>query len=389
VRVEDWRTWLDEQFFDTNPAKPAEDLLDVERDLPEVAGKVPETKPVAAPPESAARPAVAVASRVGGRASTVTDDANIPEIEQYLPFLRRASSAKEVDGGCRLGAGGGEQHDANAGIPVVPAPESALGDEPGQGVGAGDEAGSGDPPDSEFRPLDVRPEIPDASPAPSGGRLPAGRRRYGTDVPDAVAEPSESGNVLRDPTSAASDPESGIPDTGARPSNPGPGDDRRDDAAASSGPTATGLRRGRGRSRSARNVPPPELAPPLTGDAFWQLAPRHVRTLIAMGQDDTVQGSYKRQFKESRLALIERLLDPTLSLEDTARLLNVCPTTVRRYTNRGLIRHQRTPGDQRRFKLSDVLSFMEAQRPDDGPPDPSLGAPGSARAAALRSEAER
>jgi excisionase family DNA binding protein len=112
-------------------------------------------------------------------------------------------------------------------------------------------------------------------------------------------------------------------------------------------------------------VTPPELAPPLTGEQFWQLAPRHVRTLIAMGQDDAVQNSYKRQFKESRLALIERLLDPTLSLEDTARLLNVCPTTVRRYTNRGLIRHQRTAGDQRRFKLSDVLSFMEAQAGQD------------------------
>jgi excisionase family DNA binding protein len=84
-----------------------------------------------------------------------------------------------------------------------------------------------------------------------------------------------------------------------------------------------------------------------------------------MGHDDDVQRSYRRQFKESRLALIERLLDPTLSLEDTARLLNVCPTTVRRYTNRGQLRHQRTPGDQRRFRLSDVLSFMEAQQPDD------------------------
>ena len=81
-----------------------------------------------------------------------------------------------------------------------------------------------------------------------------------------------------------------------------------------------------------------------------------------MGSDDeVVQNSYKRSFKESRIELIEKLLDPTLSLEDTARLLNVCPTTVRRYTNKGMLTHQRTSGDQRRFKLSDVLTFLEAQ----------------------------
>ena len=82
--------------------------------------------------------------------------------------------------------------------------------------------------------------------------------------------------------------------------------------------------------------------------------------------EEVAQNSYKRPFRESRLELIQRLLDPTLSLEDTARLLNVCPTTVRRYTNKGLLRHQRTQGDQRRFKLSDVLAFLEAQSRQNG-----------------------
>ena len=160
-------------------------------------------------------------------------------------------------------------------------------------------------------------------------------------VPEEAAQPAAEAGVLED--AAVQDTPVAEPE------------------AAKPADTAAGhSQRVRPRPR-ARNVPPPELAPPRTGEQFWQLAPRHVRTLIAMGQDDAVQGSYKRQFKESRLALIERLLDPTLSLEDTARLLNVCPTTVRRYTNRGLLRHQRTAGDQRRFKLSDVLSFMEAQ----------------------------
>ncbi|MGC8668750.1 MAG: helix-turn-helix domain-containing protein [Chthonomonadales bacterium] len=99
----------------------------------------------------------------------------------------------------------------------------------------------------------------------------------------------------------------------------------------------------------------------LTAADLWNLVPRHIQTLIAMGSDEGVQRNYKRAFKESRIELISRLLDPTLSLEDTARLLKVCPTTVRRYTNKGLLRHQRTTGDQRRFKLSDVLAFLEAQ----------------------------
>jgi len=124
------------------------------------------------------------------------------------------------------------------------------------------------------------------------------------------------------------------------------------------------------RARTARNVTPPELAPPLTSQEFWELVPRHIRTLISMGQDEGVQRAYRRRFKESRLALIERLLDPTLSLEETARLLNVCPTTVRRYTNRGQLRHYRTEGDQRRFRLSDVLAFLEAQQGDKGPGSP-------------------
>ncbi len=69
----------------------------------------------------------------------------------------------------------------------------------------------------------------------------------------------------------------------------------------------------------------------------------------------------KRSATETREDLIQRLLDPHLSLQETAKLLNVCPTTVRRYTNRGLLAHYRTPGNQRRFRLSDVLAFMERQ----------------------------
>jgi excisionase family DNA binding protein len=71
-----------------------------------------------------------------------------------------------------------------------------------------------------------------------------------------------------------------------------------------------------------------------------------------------------RTTAETREDLIQRLLDPQLTLQETARLLNVCPTTVRRYTNRGILRHMRTPGNQRRFRLSDVLEFMEREQRD-------------------------
>jgi excisionase family DNA binding protein len=65
--------------------------------------------------------------------------------------------------------------------------------------------------------------------------------------------------------------------------------------------------------------------------------------------------------EESREELLARLLDPTLTLEETAKMLEVCPTTVRRYTNRGILPHDRSKGNQRRFKLSSVLAFMETQ----------------------------
>ena len=66
--------------------------------------------------------------------------------------------------------------------------------------------------------------------------------------------------------------------------------------------------------------------------------------------------------EETREELLRRLVDPTLTLEETACILEVCPTTVRRYTNRGTLPHERSAGNQRRFKLSCVLEFREAQQ---------------------------
>ena len=94
--------------------------------------------------------------------------------------------------------------------------------------------------------------------------------------------------------------------------------------------------------------------------AIWQSLPENVRRLALLSAD--LLPDAEAQTAERR-QLIERLLNPLLSLEDTARLLGVCTATVRRYANKGALAHQRTIGQQRRFLLSDVLALMESRKP--------------------------
>ena len=106
----------------------------------------------------------------------------------------------------------------------------------------------------------------------------------------------------------------------------------------------------------------PEDAPENLPASLWERLPRHIQLLAQIPaplEEEVAQKYYTRDFRETRKQLIERLLDPPLTLEDTARVLGVCPATVRRYTNKGILLHQRTVGQQRRFRLSDVLLFLE------------------------------
>jgi excisionase family DNA binding protein len=76
----------------------------------------------------------------------------------------------------------------------------------------------------------------------------------------------------------------------------------------------------------------------------------------------------RRLAKKGRLEreeLIEKLRDPVISLEEAATLIGVCKTTVRRYTNRDELECVRTPGQQRRFKLSQVLAFVKRREEDE------------------------
>lgn len=86
--------------------------------------------------------------------------------------------------------------------------------------------------------------------------------------------------------------------------------------------------------------------------------PKNIEFLGKFFSDGVTSKYYQGEFKESREELIRRLLDPELTLEETSRLLGVCPATVRRYTNRGWLLHHRTKGGQRRFRLSGVVKFV-------------------------------
>lgn len=139
-------------------------------------------------------------------------------------------------------------------------------------------------------------------------------------------------------------------------------------------------RKPRSRARHARNVRPENVPSGLAATELWTKIPRHLETLLSLErieeEQETAQFSYKRPFSEKRRELIERLLDPILTLEETARLLNVCPTTVRRYTNKGILTYYRKEPEragsvesaleretrQRRFRLSDILVFLETQQ---------------------------
>lgn len=144
------------------------------------------------------------------------------------------------------------------------------------------------------------------------------------------------------------------------------------------GSAAAAVGHRRTRAPHARNVQPETGASGLASADLWSQVPRHVQTLLALErreeEREVAQSSYKRPFQEKRAELIARILDPVLSLEDTARLLNVCPTTVRRYTNKGILTHYRKEPErptanateretrQRRFRLSDILTFLETQQ---------------------------
>ncbi|HVT12251.1 MAG TPA: helix-turn-helix domain-containing protein [Fimbriimonadaceae bacterium] len=109
--------------------------------------------------------------------------------------------------------------------------------------------------------------------------------------------------------------------------------------------------------RAKQTVQEPQIDPAL--QTVWEALPKNIEFLCSFYDDSVTSRYYRGEFKENRQELIRRLLDPELSLEETSRLLGVCPATVRRYTNRNWLAHHRTTGGQRRFRLSDIVRFVE------------------------------
>jgi excisionase family DNA binding protein len=80
---------------------------------------------------------------------------------------------------------------------------------------------------------------------------------------------------------------------------------------------------------------------------------------IDLGPSRSARRAGRPPLTETREEIIRRLLDPELTLHETAAILNLSKATLRRYTDQGKLSCRRTAGGQRRFKLSDVLGLLE------------------------------
>lgn len=97
-----------------------------------------------------------------------------------------------------------------------------------------------------------------------------------------------------------------------------------------------------------------------------------LQVLNRLHREDSLRPIHSQTLTGDRLATLERLLNPELTLDETALLLDISTTTVRRYTNQGILKHFRKGMEgadseemnsfktrQRRFRLLDVLEFFE------------------------------
>jgi len=360
MRLEEYQRWLDAQFVEEadtpTSAVTAQDLAAEEltaavgdgmAPTPGVGDKgrapgaeedassvsIAAAQPASTPPE-----ALEAATSLGGL-DDLADELEVPSIERFLPHLGVAAAQAPAPS-ILPDAATVEADIAVREAPLaVPAPGEASAESPVERA-VELEAGAGTATDQTVEGTPCASLVSEEPSPPVTGVAAA----------PVTEEPPAPATVSQVTSAESADAAAPLPA------------DHQVSAGASADEPAGAAASGTGRRRRARNVRASEVVKELDPAELWQLAPQHIQRLLAVGEEKEVaQNSYSRRFKETRLELIQRLLDPTLSLEDTARLLNVCPATVRRYTNRGLLTHQRTPGDQRRFRLSDVLAFLEAQ----------------------------
>ncbi len=174
---------------------------------------------------------------------------------------------------------------------------------------------------------------------------PARREEEPVEAEGSPVEPAEVAGPPEMATVEAAEPEEATPEPATEPQAPASG--------TASRPTPT---------LPARPATPPVrlAASDFQSRRLQTLLARQQRLPLEVGEGKSRRAS--RQPAESREEMIERLLDPVLTIHEAAALLGVCTTSIRRYTNRGVLKCFRTPGNQRRFRLSDVLDFMEQQQ---------------------------
>ena len=230
-------------------------------------------------------------------------------------------------------------------------------------------------PQSPESPTEASAQSPPTTPQPPA-EPPQPAVRVGEPLPDAepTAAPPIATEMRRDALVSIRVPDFAefVPlieqELGRKPSAapspsaaPVPTSAQAESAPAPTEPPSDGPRLRKRKRRSKK--PSPEAVVPPEADALWAKLPQYLRYLAEWTDDDGVTRKYYpvRGRDESREELIARLTDPVLTLEETARLLGVCPATIRRYTDRGWLRCFRTEGNQRRFRLSDIVAFLEEQ----------------------------
>jgi excisionase family DNA binding protein len=106
-------------------------------------------------------------------------------------------------------------------------------------------------------------------------------------------------------------------------------------------------------------MPMPAVATERPVIPCWERLPAHIQLIAGLIEPDEANLYDDEARGAERQKLIESLLNPTVTLDEAAVLLGVSSATVRRYTTKGILPCQRTVGQQRRFRLADVLVFLE------------------------------
>jgi excisionase family DNA binding protein len=106
-------------------------------------------------------------------------------------------------------------------------------------------------------------------------------------------------------------------------------------------------------------MPMPAVATERPVMPCWERLPAHIPLIAGLIEPDEANLYDDEARGAERQKLIASLLNPNVTLDEAAVLLGVSSATVRRYTTKGILPYQRTVGQQRRFRLSDVLTFLE------------------------------